>query len=161
MESDNHSFQYTIHSDYATLSPADAELCGLALVSTHNAYAPYSQFYVGVAIRAADGSLATGSNQENGAFPVGQCGDRTALYQFIDRFGRIIIDTIAIVVKNEGQSTPASPCGSCRQLLMEYRMQQQSPIRLLLGVSGSQLVYEINDISDLLPLAFDGSFLGI
>lgn len=124
------------------------------------AYAPYSNFKVGTAIRTTDHQVIIGSNQENGAFPIGQCAERVALYNMIHHLGRLPIDTIAIAVDNPNQHLPASPCGSCRQVLSEYRSFQDTPIRLLLTLAGGGVVYEINDIMDILPFAFDGAFLG-
>jgi cytidine deaminase len=124
------------------------------------AYAPYSKFRVGVAIRTNEHKITIGSNQENGAFPIGQCAERVALYRMVHELGRKPIDTIAIVVDNKEQKSPASPCGSCRQMLSEYRSFQVTTIRLLLTLARGGVVYEIRDINDLLPFAFDGLFLG-
>ncbi len=154
------SFSYSIHADKESLSAIDQQLLEKARLATEMAYAPYSKFKVGAAIRTDDGQVTIGSNQENGAFPIGQCAERVALYRLSHESGRKPIDTIAIVVDNENQKTPASPCGSCRQILNEYRSFQQQPLRLLLAVAEGGVVFEINDIKDLLPFAFDGSFLG-
>jgi cytidine deaminase len=78
----------------------------------------------------------------------------------VHQHGRKPIDTIAIAVDNPKQLSPASPCGSCRQILNEYRNFQTTPIRLLLVVAHGGEVYEIHDVKDLLPFAFDGLFLG-
>lgn len=154
------SFSYSIHADKESLSAIDQQLLEQARLATQIAYAPYSHFKVGAAIRTEDGQITIGSNQENGAFPIGQCAERVALYRLAHEHGRKPIDTIAIMVDNENQKTPASPCGSCRQVLNEYRSFQQEPLRLLLAVAEGGEVFEINDIKDLLPFAFDGSFLG-
>jgi len=153
-------FSYSIHADTDVLSAQDRKLIADSINACSMAYAPYSDFKVGVAIRSDDGNIYIGSNQENGAFPIGQCAERVALYAMVHQHGRKPIDTIAIAVENEKQLTPASPCGSCRQMLNEYRSYQTTPIRLLLTLSGGGSVYEINDVKDLLPFAFDGSFLG-
>lgn len=153
-------FSYTIHPDKHLLSNDDQFLIEQALHASTKAYAPYSRFKVGAAIRTEDGQIALGSNQENGAFPIGQCAERVALYELIHEQGRKPIDTIAILVDYENQKTPASPCGSCRQILNEYRSFQRRPIRLLLTLANGGEVHEINDVIDLLPFAFDGSFLG-
>ncbi len=154
------TIRYHVHDDRNTIAASDIRLLQKAEEATKSAYAPYSSFNVGVAILTTDGDIIQGSNQENGAFPIGQCAERVALYRMVHEHGRKPITTIAIVVDNEHQLTPASPCGSCRQILSEYRSSQDHPIRLLLGVTGKDLVYEINDVKDLLPFAFDGSFLG-
>ena len=153
-------FTYATYPDRAALPAADRQLIEHALSGCAHAYAPYSDFKVGVAIQTAEGDVVTGSNQENGAYPVGQCAERVALYRLTHELGRKIIDTIAIAVDNVFQLQPASPCGACRQLLMEYRSFQETPIRLLLTSKAGQEIIEIADVSDLLPLAFDGKFLG-
>jgi len=153
-------FSYSVYNDKRLLSTDDQLLIEQALVASSLAYAPYSRFKVGAAIRTDDGQITIGSNQENGAFPIGQCAERVALYRLTHEQGRKPIDTIAIIVDNENQKTPASPCGSCRQILTEYRSFQPQPIRLLLTLASGGDVFEINDVRDLLPFAFDGSFLG-
>jgi cytidine deaminase len=153
-------FSYSVYHDKRLLSADDQLLIDQALIASSLAYAPYSRFKVGAAIRTDDGQITIGSNQENGAFPIGQCAERVALYRLTHEQGRKPIDTIAIIVDNENQKTPASPCGSCRQILNEYRSFQPQPIRLLLTLASGGDVYEINDVRDLLPFAFDGSFLG-
>ena len=153
-------FSYSVYSDKDTLSTGDQQLLTQAKQATSMAYAPYSKFKVGVAIRTQVGDVTIGSNQENGAYPIGQCAERVALYRLTHEHGRKPIDTIAIVVDNENQKTPASPCGSCRQILNEYRSFQHQPIRLLLAIAEGGEIFEINDVKDLLPFAFDGSFLG-
>ena len=155
------SISYRTHSRKDSLSGQDQLLLEKAREATSNAYAPYSKFYVGVAIRTLDGDVVAGSNQENSSFPVGQCAEKVALYRLTHELGRKPVEAIAIVVSNEHQTNPASPCGSCRQILNEYRNFQEQPIRILLGSVNSQEVIEINDVRDLLPFAFDGTFLGI
>lgn len=154
------SFSYTIHEDRHSMSSADQVLLEEAVKACDMAYAPYSKFKVGVAIRSEEHKITIGSNQENGAFPIGQCAERVALYRMVHEQGRKPIDTIAIAVENKEQKSPASPCGSCRQMLSEYRSYQPTPIRLLLALARGGVVYEINDINDLLPFPFDGLFLG-
>lgn len=151
---------YIKHHDASTLTPADQRLLQESIAACQHAYAPYSLFKVGVAIHSVQDNIITGSNQENGAFPIGQCAERVALYRMTHELGRVEIDTIAIAVDNPQQKTPASPCGSCRQLLNEYRSFQDTPIRLLLTLATGGEIIEIKDVTDLLPLAFDGKFLG-
>jgi cytidine deaminase len=160
MESHQFAFGYQVYKDKRSLSSSDQTLINEAVMTSQKAYAPYSKFKVGVSIRTTDQLIINGSNQENGAFPIGQCAERVALYSMIHAEGRKPIDTIAIVVDNKNQKAPASPCGSCRQMLNEYRSNQPTPIRLLLSLATGGQVIEINDIKDLLPFAFDGQFLG-
>lgn len=154
-------FAYQEHADNHALDPSDQDLIEQAKSACGKAYAPYSRFNVGVAIRSVDGRITIGSNQENEAFPIGQCAERVALYSMVHSLGRLAIDTMAIVVDHPDQKTPGSPCGSCRQMLLEYRRAQANPIRLLLTLSGGGPVLDIKDVTDLLPLAFNGSFLGL
>jgi len=153
-------FTYNSFPDLNSLSVEDQDLIKKAIDACSHAYAPYSNFKVGAAILTEENQIVIGSNQENSAFPIGQCAERVALYTLAHVYGRQVIDTIAIAVENEHQHTPASPCGSCRQLLAEYRSYQTKPIRLLLSLVKGGPVYEIHDVNDLLPLAFDGKFLG-
>src|SRR5688500_18261999 len=91
-------FDYSIYDDRSTFNAGDNLLLDHAFESAQKAYAPYSNFKVGVAIRTNDGQIVTGSNQENGSFPIGQCAERVALYRLVHEHGRIPIDTIAIIV---------------------------------------------------------------
>ena len=161
METRGYQFSYKVYADKLGLPAGDQALIDASAVACAQAYAPYSGFRVGAAIRTLDNNVVAGSNQENGAFPIGQCAERVALYLMVHTIGRKPIDTIAIAVENKDQLTPASPCGSCRQILNEYRSFQDTPIRLLLTLARGGEVYEINDVRDLLPFAFDGSFLGL
>ena len=156
-----YTFAYQVHDDNNSLSPADQSLIEISVNACAKAYAPYSDFKVGAAIRTTDQQVIVGSNQENGAFPIGQCAERVALYNMIHHLGRLPIDTISISVDNPQQKTPASPCGSCRQVLSEYRSFQKTPIRLLLTLAGGGVVYEINDVMDILPFAFGVAILGL
>ena len=153
-------FTYHIYEDKFALPPQDVFLIDEASRATQSAYAPYSGYKVGVAIHTVEDQIILGSNQENGAYPIGQCAERVALYSLIHQYGRVPVDVIAISVDFIDQLTPASPCGSCRQILHEYRLHQNEPIRLLLALTSGGVVYEIPDASLLLPMAFDGRFLG-
>lgn len=152
--------EFSVHNEISALKEIDQQLIAHARNALSFAYAPYSSFKVGVAFRTVTGEIVTGSNQENSSFPVGQCAERVALYQLIHRSGRQPVDTIAIVADHKDQILPASPCGSCRQLLLEYRNGQELPIRLLLASTHGKEIYDIRDVRDLLPLAFSGDFLG-
>jgi cytidine deaminase len=114
------TFEYIVYAGINELPEADRNLCRLAQDACRKAYAPYSEFRVGAAIRTTDGMIVTGSNQENSSFPVGQCAERVTLYLMTHQIGRATIDTMAIVVDHPSQTTPATPCGSCRQLLSHF-----------------------------------------
>jgi cytidine deaminase len=154
------AFRCYEHADEGLLAQADRELLDYARQACAQAYAPYSRFLVGCAMRTAGGAIVTGANQENGAFPIGQCAERVTLYTLINRYGREPVDTIAIAVSHPDQVQPAAPCGACRQLIAEYQAGQSDPIRLLLTLAPAGPVIEVPDALQLLPLAFDPKVLG-
>jgi cytidine deaminase len=145
-----------IFSDFNTLEPDDALLLEAARLATGHAYAPYSKFRVGAAIRLGNGKILTGSNQENASFPAGICAERVALSAASATFPGIAVTSLALTYINESENSkrPISPCGICRQTLVEYEQRFGQSIRLILGgISGE--IYIINRTTDLLPLAFN------
>lgn len=139
--------------DYDELSDEDRELVDAAKAMTRTSYVPYSKFHVGAAIRMADGEIVRGSNQENAAFPSGTCAERTACYQASALHPGMAMRKIAIAAWTGGdfQKSPISPCGACRQALMEYE-NAYGPIEVLLY--GRDEVYVLPSIASLLPLTF-------
>jgi cytidine deaminase len=102
----------------------------------------------------ADGSVVIGANQENAVFPLGLCAERTAIFAAQAQRPDQSILKIAIAARNENgfMANPVSPCGSCRQVILEMEERYEQPIRILLyGTTG---VYVINSVRDLLPLCF-------
>lgn len=151
---------YTInYREYATvdaLAPADRELVRLAVSAAATAYAPYSKFHVGAALRLADGRVVTGSNQENAAYPSGLCAERTALFAASAHYpDQRDYEALAIVGCNhEGHLCEAAPCGACRQVMMEYESQQSHPMRVLCYTADGG-VREFQRVADLLPFGFE------
>lgn len=147
----------TIHYQEYTLSElaaADRALIDAAIEATDTAYAPYSNFHVGAALRLADGTIVKGSNQENIAYPSGLCAERTALFAASAQHPGVAIETLAIVGRNpEGVLTAASPCGACRQVMAEQESRQESKLRVLCYYSADKiLVFE--GVESLLPFIF-------
>ncbi|MBC7424174.1 MAG: cytidine deaminase [Ferruginibacter sp.] len=137
------------------LNESDSNLLALAKDATKQAYAPYSHFNVGAAAKLIDGKIVTGTNQENASYPVGICAERVLLSVVASQYNNAGIDTIAISYDNvNGESKhPISPCGLCRQTLVEYEERTNQPIRLILsGLKG--VVYIIEKAHHLLPLSF-------
>ena len=135
-------------------------LMSIARKALKDAYAPYSHFYVGAAALLQDGSIITGANQENAAYPMCLCAERVALGTASMQYPNIPIKVMAITVKNPEKEViqPAAPCGSCRQAICEMEnRQQQSIILLLQGEQGP--VYEISSGASILPLSFSGEYL--
>jgi cytidine deaminase len=145
-------------------NPDDITLLNEAKKATQFAFAGFSNFKVGAAARVrGEKEIYIGSNQENASYPVGICAERSVLAAVASKFGsRKIIDAIAISYENanEGRKSdePITPCGMCRQALVQYEVNAGQPIRLILaGKEGK--VYVIKEARQLLPLGFDGSAL--
>lgn len=138
---------------YDELSDEDRRLVDEAKRMTATSYAPYSRFHVGAAILMADGSVATGSNQENAAYPSGTCAERTAAYHASAVKPGVAMKKIAVAAWTGGrfQGRPISPCGACRQALAEYE-RLYGPIEVLLY--GEECVYVLPSVASLLPLTF-------
>lgn len=135
----------------------DRQLVERAKAMTSSSYSPYSHFRVGAALRLADGSIFGGSNQENAAFPTGLCAERTAFFYAQANAPEEAPVAIAIAAQTAAGFTPkpVSPCGSCRQALLEAETRYGQPIRVLLY--GEDGVYVVDSVRALLPLTFDGS----
>lgn len=134
----------------------DRQLLDAAEQAAHGAYAPYSHFHVGAAIRLAEGTIVTGNNQENAAYPSGLCAERTALFAAsANHPGNRDMTAIAIIgINHQGQLCQASPCGSCRQAMAEYENLQPHPIRVICYVN-DHCIRCFHSVASLLPFAFD------
>ena len=142
------------HCQLDELSVADRELIEQAMKATDNAYAEYSHFYVGAALRLANGRIGIGANQENAAFPSGLCAERTAVFSAQANFPDQSIEALALVARNDNGliDNPVTPCGACRQVLLGVEERYGLPMRILMyGKSG---VYSVGSAKDLLPLSF-------
>lgn len=149
------NISYEVLESYKDLSPADMELLEAARKETVNAWAPYSNFRVGAAARLVSGDIVKGTNQENASFPAGICAERVLMSTAASLFPGVGLDTMAISYDNRGGSSsrPISPCGICRQTMMEFQARTHCPMRLILGGLTGE-VYVLNSAQDLLPLVF-------
>ena len=139
----------------------DRELLEHAIRASKMAYAPYSNFFVGAALRLDNGEICLGNNQENAAYPSGICAERVAIFSASATHPGAKVICMAVVAHTPGRELiqPISPCGACRQVLAEYEMNLNQPICLLLmGASGP--VYKIDGVKNILPLMFSRSDLG-
>jgi cytidine deaminase len=118
-------------------------LIDLAIEARRRAYAPYSKYAVGAALRTKTGKMFTGVNVENAAYPTTMCAERSAVFAAVTA-GEREFEAIAVVTKNGG-----SPCGSCRQVLAEFGL---DTIVLIANTEGELL--EETTVFDLLPGAF-------
>ncbi len=135
MKEKKFEFKYEVYDDSSELKKEDAELLAKARTVTKQAYAPYSNFFVGAVAKMSNGELVSGTNQENASYPVGICAERVLLGIAATLYPGISIDTIAISYDSEDVKSdhPISPCGMCRQSLLEYETRTKNPIRLILG----------------------------
>ena len=137
------------------LSAEDQHLIERAIEATGRSYAPYSHFRVGAALLLNNGVEITGCNQENAAFPACLCAERTAIFSAGAQYPDVPVKTLAIAARKpdgELQDEPVSPCGTCRQVIIETETRFGQPVRILLY--GRNRVYVIDSIKDLMPLSF-------
>lgn len=131
-----------------------------AIAIKKTAYAPYSNFSVGSALLLENGQVVTGNNQENAAYPSGMCAERVAIWNASSQYPNEKILKLAISASSSSQilAEPVAPCGACRQTLSEYELKQKDKIEVyFMGEEGK--IIKTNSVLDLLPIAFDKSFL--
>ncbi len=161
---------------YEELSPQEKTLVDAAKEATFNSYAPYSQFNVGAALLLADGTIVKGANQENAAFPVGTCAERSAIFAAQSQYPEQAVNAIAIAARNGSEtpetietpeppetietsetssrftSHPISPCGICRQAIVELEQRYHQDVKIMMY--GEECIYIVDTIKSLLPLTF-------
>jgi cytidine deaminase len=155
MKENKIEIRYRIFDDINELVKEDAQLLQEAGEITKQAYAPYSNFFVGAAARLVNGKIVVGTNQENASYPVGLCAERTLLASASALYPGVALEAMAVSYRNShGHSNhPIAPCGMCRQYLQEYEIRVEHPIRLILGgLEGKIFVFE--KASELLPFGF-------
>ena len=142
---------------YDELNEKEKKLIDAAKEATNRSYSPYSRFQVGAAALLSGGTVITGSNQENAAYPSGICAERTTLFYANSQYPDQPVVTLAIAARTEKDfiDHPIPPCGACRQVILETEKRYKQPIRILLY--GKECIYEVKSIGDLLPLSFDAS----
>jgi cytidine deaminase len=132
----------------------------MARNAAKSSYAPYSRFNVGAAVKLDWGTIITGSNQENAAYPSGLCAERVALFSAGAQYPARAVDTLVIAARNaDGElSRPIAPCGACRQVMLEVESRHKRAMRVILF--GTDCCYIIKGgAKELLPLSFDSGFL--
>lgn len=144
----------------AELNADDQALLAKAKEAGKNAYAPYSAFHVGAALKLENGVIVTGNNQENVAYPSGLCAERVAIFAAGANYPNVAVHTIAITCSSAkfAVNRPLSPCGACRQVIAEYERKAGKNIRIILG-GESGAVYVVGSMKELLPLSFEADEL--
>ncbi len=155
METKKLEIAYREYCSLDELQAEDRELALAAIDAMKGAYAPYSNFCVGAAVRLEDGTVVTGANQENAAFPSGLCAERTAMFSAGAAYPDKAMVSIAIAGGAAGvlDSNPASPCGACRQVMAQYQTKGGKDMSIVLVGEGK--ILKFNRVDDLLPLIFD------
>lgn len=148
-----------VEKEFGELNSEEQELIDAARAIAKEAYAPYSKFRVGAALRLKSGRLVTGSNQENAAYPSGLCAERTALFYAGAQFPDDPVVALAVTaIRDDNQFVAlASPCGGCRQVLLETADRFKHPFPVYLA--GANSVKIVEDCRLLLPINFDASSL--
>ena len=148
---------YREGNDLSEFSQKDQELINQTIDFSDNAYAPYSNFHVSAGLILDNGKVIKGTNVENASYPVSICAERTLLSHTVSNYPTNKIEKIVIYVDRD-LSEPVSPCGVCRQTLLEVEKRQEKNIEvILITKSGTFVVFD--KCTDLLPLYFDGEVL--
>lgn len=149
------NFSYEEWSNEGEIGAEDKLLFEKAKTIAAQAYAPYSRFNVGCALLLENGTVITGNNQENAAYPLGLCAERVAFFNAGANYKGIKILKAAIYAKSDlfTVTEAVSPCGACRQAMSEYEQNQNSPISLIMGGEKGPVI-KTGSVSILLPLIF-------
>ena len=150
-----YSFKFQLYPNLESLPKIDISVVNKAFEAMEKAYAPYSKFKVGAALLLEDGQIIQGNNQENIAYPSGLCAERIALFHANAQFPEIAVELICIVAKGDLMpiSQLISPCGACRQVMLESENRQNKPIRIIL-VNQDNRTMCIDSVQNLLPFGF-------
>lgn len=152
--------EFSVYNSLEELPNDIQNLMEQAVSVRKNAYAPYSNFRVGVALLLDNGQIVIGSNQENAAYPSGLCAERVAIFHAGAVYPEAKIIKMAITAASDTNKTiaPIPPCGACRQSIAEYEIRQDNPIEIyFMGETGD--IYKSESLKNLLPFMFDKKFL--
>ena len=160
MKKEQFTLELTYYDTPEQLPAEDMQLLLEAHQATFSAYAPYSHFRVGAAVRLSNGQIIRGSNQENAAYPSGLCAERVALFYANSHYPKEAVVAIAITIRSEQAvvKEPITPCGSCRQVMAEFEKKSGHPIKVIMqGEQGPIMVAQ--DTKTLLPFSFLDDYL--
>lgn len=151
---------FEVIPSYQELSDIEKTLFDKAKSIREQAYATYSNFWVGCAILLENGEIITGNNQENAAYPSGLCAERTTIFWASANYPDIKIKKLFVIgaPKDALTSVAIPPCGGCRQAILEYEAKQKDAIEIYFASLDGEIM-KSKSIRDLLPFSFDSSFL--
>jgi cytidine deaminase len=153
---------YTILKNENDLDGESRALFQKAIEALPNAYAPYSNFQVAAAILLSDGTIVTGTNQENAAYPSGMCAERVALFTVSSQHPGKMIKKLVVLARliNQTQLAPASSCGACRQVMVEFEQRQGKPFEVIMQNQDRHWV-KTASAETLLPFCFSNESLQV
>jgi cytidine deaminase len=136
------------------LDKSQQKVVEAAIKSIETSYSPYSKFAVGAALLLDDGTIITGSNQENMAYPSGLCAERVALFTYGSKNISNKILKLAVLAKYHHAEALAlgAPCGACRQVMLEYELKQEIPFEVIFFHDNSYVIS--SSAKALLPFHF-------
>lgn len=147
-------FEKRLETELSQLQEDEQKAIKAAMKAVDSAYAPQSNYHVGAALLLENGEIIMGSNQENVAYPSGMCAERSALFAYGSNNRDLKIKILAIMARDKKGvfSDNCSPCGSCRQVMVEYERLQKTPYKVIFCYNGT---FEIaSSSSDLMPFPF-------
>ena len=156
MKSHSVEIKYSIFSNVEELPQEDCVLIEKAQSASLSAYAPYSRFQVGAAVLLGNGEIIIGNNQENASYPEGLCAERVALFAAMAQYPQEQIKTLAIFANPMDCELEhfVTPCGACRQVLIEYEQRGNNNIRILCSGKAGGEILVVESAKDLLPFHF-------
>jgi cytidine deaminase len=146
---------FTLVKDAENLDSESKDLLKKAKEALQHAYAPYSKFRVATAVLLVDGSIVTGTNQENAAYPACMCAERVALYSIASQHPVRLIKKLLVIAQRDQQDTlaPATSCGPCRQVMLEFEQRQGIPFEVVMLNQDHEWV-KATSAESLLPFSF-------
>ncbi len=160
MKKETFRFDIEMYDKASELENKEHQLLLKAREAAGFAYAPHSHFKVGAAVELEDGTIVTGNNQENAAYPSGMCAERVALFYAHARYPHLAPVSLAITAISEEKAIgePITPCGACRQVMTEFEKAGRKDIRVILqGQEGPVMVAANTRI--FLPFSFADDML--
>lgn len=153
---------FTILKSSDDLDEESKILMEKASEALQHAYAPYSNFHVATAVLLQDGTVVTGTNQENAAYPSGMCAERVALFSVASQYPGKRIKKLLVIAKSASQRelTPATSCGPCRQVMLEFEQRQGEPFEVIMQ-SKDHLWIKAGSAASLLPFSFSNESLQV
>lgn len=126
------------------------------------AYAPYSNFQVATAVLLNDGTVVTGTNQENAAYPSGMCAERVALFTVASQHPGKKIKKLLVLARlaSHPQLAPATSCGPCRQVMLEFEQRQNQPFEVIMQSQQHEWI-KSPSAESLLPFCFSNESLQV